>query len=235
MIMPPEDAEHAGPQQEYNWERVAEQYLRTAMATSPNDAPTAKAARALISIAASMVAEHTESTRVIVEHIARIGQTEYDRGWDAGQSEVASIREALFALLPRVEELEVRADLREALGSPYVLTPEEPDPERDWSKVRGELFTSSGKWKYSVRLDYTGERHRGVSGEGPHGWHFDGNAMAHRALARATGVGTSGVTIRELGEYWHLFVPNPPQGFPLWVQPEEHSKGFTPNAGEMFP
>lgn len=98
---------------------------------------------------------------------------------------------------------------------------EEPDPGRDWSKVEAHLFKPSGKWEYQVFLDYTGERHRGVPGEGPSGWHWDGDEMAKRALARATDNGTSEVNIRELKNYWHMFIPAPPQGFPYWVQPEE--------------
>jgi hypothetical protein len=129
---------------------------------------------------------------------------------------------AAIELLPRIEPLEVRADLARALNVPLDITPEEPDPGRDWSKVEAHLFTPNGKWKYQVWLDYTGERKDPDTGPGvgPHGWHWDGRAMAHRALSRATSVGTSGVRIRALGDYWHLFVPHPPQGFPHWIQPE---------------
>jgi hypothetical protein len=125
-------------------------------------------------------------------------------------------------LLPRVESLEVRAELAEALGWPLVITPAEPDPGRDWSRVEAHLFNPNGKWKYQVWLDYSDEREElGVDlpGVSPAGWHFDGHEMAKRALYRATTNGTSGVTIHDLGEYWHLFVPNPPQGYPHWVRP----------------
>jgi hypothetical protein len=153
---------------------------------------------------------------------------------DGYNSALTGQADSLFAavtrateLLPRVESLEVRADLAEALGLPLVITPEEPDPGRDWSRVEGHLFKPGGKWKYRVFLDYTGERKPPESsgysepGVGPHGWHFDGAEMAKRALARATANGTSEVTISTLGTYWHLFVPHPPQGYPHWIKPDE--------------
>lgn len=127
---------------------------------------------------------------------------------------------AAVQLLRRIEPLEVRADLAEALGHKLEITPEEPDPGRDWSRVRGELFNPGGKWKYSVWLDYSGLRSApNERGCGPAGWYFAGAAMAEQALAIATDNHTSGVRIRELGTYWHLFVPDPPQGYPIWVRP----------------
>lgn len=173
----------------------------------------------LSSIAASLV--HSNS-REATGDIARIEREAYNRGYANGGADAvdnANRVADVMTLLPRVESLEVRADLAEALGVGLRLSPEEPDPGRDWSKVQAHLFKPSGKWMYVVWLDYTGERHRGVSGEGPHGWHFDGHGMARRALSRATSRGTSGVSISELGSYWHLFVPHPPQGYPHWVQP----------------
>jgi hypothetical protein len=204
-----------------DWSSVAEQYARRAMGIHTMEHPLVKAASALTSIAASLVAQADLARVEDDKELVRIERTAYNRGWDTGQNEVVTTREALFQLLPRVEALEVRADLAEALGAPLVITPEEPDPGRDWSRVEGHLFKPGGKWMYQVWLDYTGERHRGVPGEGPAGWHYDGHEMAKRALARATGNGTSEVSIYDLGTYWHLFVPNPPQGFPHWVQPDQ--------------
>ena len=127
---------------------------------------------------------------------------------------------AAVQLLPRVESLEVRADLAQALGHKLEITPEEPDPGRDWSRVEAHLFKPTGKWMYRIWLDYSTLRSAPhATGCGPSGWYFAGGAMAEQALAIATDNGTSGVTIRELGTYWHLFVPHPPQGFPIWVRP----------------
>ena len=164
---------------------------------SVSSGPEYKTASAVRGILELMLAQAEEHERTRTDAIGEIERAAYDRGWDAGQDEVVSTREALFRLLPRVESLEVRADLAEALGTPLAITPEEPDPGRDWSRVEAHLFKPGGKWKYRVWLDYTGERFRDVPGEGPHGWHFDGAEMAHRALSRATANGTSGVSIRE--------------------------------------
>jgi hypothetical protein len=199
--------------------KAAQAFLASAVAS--RDRACDRVARALTSIAASLVAEADDR----VGDLARVEREAYNRGYDNAKSEFQD-RDKRYpadseavSLLPRVESLEVRADLAEALGVPLVITPEEPDPGRDWSRVEAHLFNPNGKWKYQVWLDYTGDRHTGRSGEGPHGWHFDGDEMAKRALARATARGTSEVSIQHLGEYWHLFVPNPPQGPPLWVQP----------------
>lgn len=183
----------------------------------------------LSSIAASLVHANSREDQVqdagvdaAIDDITRIEREAYNRGYANGSADSVDNADRVadaVTLLPRVESLEVRADLAEALGVGLRLSPEEPDPGRDWTKVEAHLFKPSGKWAYQVWLDYAGERHRGVSGEGPHGWHFDGHEMARRALARATANGTSGVTFSELGSYWHLFVPHPPQGFPHWVQP----------------
>lgn len=213
-----------GPMTDRDFGELAAHYLE--YADRVVGAEPIRFAYLLSSIAASLVYANSREDQVqdagvdaAIDDITRLERKAYDRGWDAGQDEVVTTREALFRLLPRVESLEVRADLAEALGVGLRLSPEEPDPGRDWAKVEAHLFKPSGKWAYQVWLDYTGERHRGVSGEGPHGWHFDGHEMARRALARATSNGTSGVTFSELGSYWHLFVPHPPQGFPHWVQP----------------
>lgn len=130
---------------------------------------------------------------------------------------LASVKSAV-ELLPRVEALEVRADLAKALGHKLTITPEEPDPGRDWSRVEAHLFKPSGKWMYQAWLDYTGERLAvDVPGVGPHGWHFDGSGMARRALHRATANKTSGVTFSVIPNGWRMFVLHPPQGFPLYV------------------
>jgi hypothetical protein len=197
--------------------KCARAFLASAVASQVDAG--GRMARALTSIAASLVAQTDDR----VGDLARVEREAYDRGHANAEERILNSRAEAFVaaieLLPRVESLEVRADFAEALGAPLVITPEDPDPGRDWSRVEAHLFNPNGKWKYQAWLDYTGERHRGVPGEGPAGWHFDGTAMAKRALARATGNGTSEVTIYDLGEYWHLFVPHPPQGYPHWVRP----------------
>lgn len=148
--------------------------------------------------------------------------TEANRKLDA-------VRSILSAAEPDQPEHEIRWARAFLAGREFpAITPEEPEPERDWSKVRAHLHKPSGKWMYQVWLDYTGERwvHGGKGPEGPAGWHFDGSEMAKRALARATDNGTSEVSIRELGDHWHLFVPDPPQGYPIWVQPAGATLGL---------
>jgi hypothetical protein len=197
--------------------KCARAFLASAVASQVDAG--GRMARALTSIAASLVAEADDR----IGDLARIEREAYDRGHtNALTNQADSLYSAVTAaieLFPRIESLEVRHDLAQALGVPLDISPEEPDPGRDWSRVEAHLFNPNGKWKYQAWLDYTGERHRGVPGEGPAGWHFDGATMAKRALARATGNGTSEVTIYDLGEYWHLFVPHPPQGYPHWVRP----------------
>lgn len=69
----------------------------------------------------------------------------------------------------------------------------------DDTKVRGDLFTESGKWKYTVTLDYTG-------GD----WdYWDLWWEARQALRRATEAGTSGVTLKRIPDGWHLVVLEP--------------------------
>jgi hypothetical protein len=70
------------------------------------------------------------------------------------------------------------------------------------SHVYGMLFTESGKWKYDVCLDYTGQTLEEYQ-------HWDVNAEAVKALARATDRGISGVTLRTVPEGWSLVVPQP--------------------------
>lgn len=70
---------------------------------------------------------------------------------------------------------------------------------QDETKVRGDLFTETGKWKYTVVLDYRG-------GD----WsHWDLYNEARDALARATDNGISGVGLREVPEGWSLVVLEP--------------------------
>jgi hypothetical protein len=97
------------------------------------------------------------------------------------------------------------------------LTPEEPEPGRDWTRVEACLFNANGKYKYRVFLDYTGLRHQGVQGEGPSGWHYDGAWMAREALRIATENGTSEVTFKQIPTGWRLFVADPPQGYPHYA------------------
>lgn len=80
---------------------------------------------------------------------------------------------------------------------------------RDWAKVRADVFKPSGKWMYQVWLDYTGEALE----------HYQGWAMARRALARATETGGSEVTFSALPEDWFMVVFDPPQGYPIVVYP----------------
>lgn len=158
--------------------------------------------------------------RTAVEEIARLR-----RNWDNEHKlrgdlfDTLSALRSLAAEAPSdVPELGVRRVLERLRNDkPLELSPAEPAPGRDWSKVEAHLFKPTGKWMYQVFLDYTGERHRGVSGEGPHGWHFDYEAMAKRAFARATENGTSEVVYHEIPPSYHLFVQAPPQGFPIWV------------------
>lgn len=187
-----------------------------------------------------------------IAYIARIERESYDRGyenarsqfedWDrlhAADERAANLSDLLHQTREKLQALEsiatqlapdqpehnVRWLLARLRGDAFPeITPEEPEPGRDWSRVEAHLFKPGGKWKYQVWLDYSDEREElGVDlpGVGPAGWHSDGHEMAKRALYRASNRGTSGVTILVLGSYWHLFVPNPPQGHPHWVQPDE--------------
>lgn len=73
--------------------------------------------------------------------------------------------------------------------------------------VPGELFSDTGKWKYSVELDYRG---------GPGGF-ISASDNALRAFEQACANGTSEVNMRTIPPGWHLFVPAPPEGFPVMV------------------
>jgi hypothetical protein len=78
----------------------------------------------------------------------------------------------------------------------------------DFANVEGHLFTPYGKWKYEVRLDYTG---LDMS-------HWDQWALARQALAQTTANGTSGVIIADLKDYWSLVITDGPAGFPIMVK-----------------
>jgi hypothetical protein len=73
----------------------------------------------------------------------------------------------------------------------------------DITRVPAHLFTSAGKWKYDVTLDYTGLDLD----------HWNLGELAEQALANATANHTSGVVISELGDHWRLVVINPPGPF----------------------
>jgi hypothetical protein len=88
--------------------------------------------------------------------------------------------------------------------------PERWDPPRN--DVRGEVFTDTGKWKYSVKLDYT-KTAQLASDSG----YVDPVIAAASALFVATEAGTSEVTFEYLPRGWHLFVPDPPNGWPIMV------------------
>ena len=85
-------------------------------------------------------------------------------------------------------------------------TPERPG-DAGLDKIEAHLFTRYGKWKYEVRLDYTG---LDITD-------WDQWALARQALAQATANGTSGVIISDLGDQWNLVVINGPAGFPMMV------------------
>jgi len=61
----------------------------------------------------------------------------------------------------------------------------------DDRKVEANVFTDTGKWKYTVELDY---RFPDFDWE-----HWDLHTMALKALENATNNGTSGVTFKSIG------------------------------------
>lgn len=110
------------------------------------------------------------------------------------------------------------------------------DKGQDYNRVEANLFKSrSGKWGYTVYLDYTDIWHRIVNGpertewiaeHGEEKWEFlDPGIAAWMALNRATRNKTSDVSIRgnthiadesPAGEgYWTLVVLDPPNGYPI--------------------
>lgn len=84
--------------------------------------------------------------------------------------------------------------------------------------VEGYLFKPSGKWAYTVVLDYTGILT--VQGRPADGsTYLCPNEAAIRALRQATERGISGVTVTSTDDYFTLVVPDPPNGFPVMVLP----------------
>lgn len=80
--------------------------------------------------------------------------------------------------------------------------------------VEGNLFKPMGKWKYEVKLDYSGiytEEGNPVGRE-----YLDPNEAALMALKQATDKGVSQVILEKPGDY-HLVVFEPPAGFPVLV------------------
>jgi hypothetical protein len=75
------------------------------------------------------------------------------------------------------------------------------------------LFSESGKWKYDVCLDYTGQTQSQYE-------NWDNAREAVKALARATEKGISGVTFKVVPEGWSLVVPEPHalHSYPLMVR-----------------
>ena len=203
---------------------MAEQYVRRAMSESTRSTDGVGAARktafALTSIAASLV----QASKLSAELDAT--DPDYVTG-----TQLNAVRVTLAQAASDQPDHYVRWAIAFLRGEELPpITPEEPEPGRDWSRVAAHVFMPTGKWKYQVFLDYTEMRHgwRG-SGEGPSGWHFDGEAMAREALQLATERGTSGVTFDELPPDWHMFVQNPPQGYPFWVHGRDWE--FEPNVG----
>lgn len=80
--------------------------------------------------------------------------------------------------------------------------------------VRAEVFKPSGKWMYAVLLDYS-DTARLV--HQPSGYIDPVDAAAH-ALEWATIRGTSEVTFPRLPAGWFMFVPDPPNGWPIMVR-----------------
>jgi hypothetical protein len=88
---------------------------------------------------------------------------------------------------------------------------EELERYTEATAVLAETFKASGKWAYTVSLDYSETAHR------PSGY-VDPEVAAVRALRTATTRGTSEVTFAELPEGWFMFVPDPPNGWPIMVK-----------------
>jgi hypothetical protein len=87
-------------------------------------------------------------------------------------------------------------------------------PYKAATKVRAEVFKESGKWAYTVRLDYS--RTPAII-KLPSGW-IDPEEAAVLALETATIEGTSEVRFARLPERWTMFVPEPPNGWPIMVR-----------------
>lgn len=218
---------------------IATEFLRLAQA---NQDGTQRVGFSVISIAASLV--HANETEARLRELDERAKRDGDRAQDyfealvALRDELQVMRSILGAAAPDQPEHEIRWLRAFVAGEEFpAITPEEPEPGRDWSKVEGHLFNANGKWKYQVWLDYSSLRHRRIRGEGPSGWHYDGAEMARSALRDATDRGTSDVTYREIPDGWRLFVRHPPQGYPVYAVggAEDRKEPLHPNAGEMFP
>jgi hypothetical protein len=66
---------------------------------------------------------------------------------------------------------------------------------------RGDLFNASGKWKYTVGLDYSFPGHNWTS--------WDLWKQARMALTHATAQGLSGVSISKIPDGWTMVVLDP--------------------------
>jgi hypothetical protein len=94
--------------------------------------------------------------------------------------------------------------------------PERWDPPRN--DVRAEVFTDTGKWKYSVKLDYTKTAKLAKLAKlANDSGYIEPVIAAASALFVATKAGTSEVTFEYLPRGWHMFVPDPPNGWPIMV------------------
>jgi hypothetical protein len=80
-------------------------------------------------------------------------------------------------------------------------------------RVRAETFKVSGKWAYTVYLDYS---RTATIQRLPSGYINPGDA-AVLALETATRAGTSEVVFEKLPDGWFMFVPDPPNGWPIMV------------------
>lgn len=87
------------------------------------------------------------------------------------------------------------------------------DEYKNADRVRAEVFKASGKWAYTVLLDYS---RTAMIANLPSGF-IDPAEAAELALAAATANGTSGVVFSTLPEGWFMFVPDPPNGWPIMV------------------
>jgi hypothetical protein len=101
--------------------------------------------------------------------------------------------------------MSIRAELADAIVTELTNGRDVRHLVDSWlSKVSAEVFSDTGKWKYSVTLDYR---------NAPPGY-LASHTNAVRALRQATENHTSGVTFRELPDGWFMFVPEPPEGYP---------------------
>lgn len=83
--------------------------------------------------------------------------------------------------------------------------------------VRGDLFNDTGKWKYTVVLDYS---YPGCQYD-----HWDMWKQAPQALAHATDKGISGVTLTKIPDGWTLVVLEPYSKFshPITVTAQDNA------------